>query len=343
MQANSSEAIVGVILGTAVGDSIGLPFEGLSPGRVAARLGGRPLGHSLLLGRGMVSDDTEHTCLVAWALARSDGDPQVFARALARGLRGWLLTLPPGVGLATLRGIVRLCVGMSPERSGVRSAGNGPAMRVALLGVWARDLQHLRELVRASTRITHTDPRAEQGAWLVARWARLAAARAESSALLGCAREVEDPALRRGVEQAHALALARAPLDVMAREMGFTDGVSGFVVHSVPAAYYCWLRDRGDPRAAIEAAVRLGGDTDTVAAIVGALAGAEHGEAGLPREWIDGIRDWPLSVARMRALGLALASAQPGPGWLGIGALARNMALLGVVVVHVLRRALPFW
>ncbi len=59
-----SDAIQGCILGTAVGDAVGLPREGLSARRAARLFGSAPLGHRLLLGRGMISDDTEHTCMI---------------------------------------------------------------------------------------------------------------------------------------------------------------------------------------------------------------------------------------------------------------------------------------
>src|SRR5438105_4572061 len=99
--------LAGVLLGTAVGDALGLPREGLLPGRARALFGGPPLGHRLLFGRGMVSDDTEHTCLVGAALLREPADPARFARALAWGLRLWLLGLPTGVGFATLRATLK--------------------------------------------------------------------------------------------------------------------------------------------------------------------------------------------------------------------------------------------
>ncbi|QDV24529.1 ADP-ribosylglycohydrolase [Aureliella helgolandensis] len=66
------EAIVGCILGTAVGDALGLPYEGLTPQR-APRLLGLPGRYRFLLGRGMISDDTEHTCMVAQSLMRLVG------------------------------------------------------------------------------------------------------------------------------------------------------------------------------------------------------------------------------------------------------------------------------
>src|SRR5579872_6972076 len=95
-------AIAGAVLGCAVGDALGLPYEALSKRR-GARLLGPPDRHRLLCGRGMVSDDTEHTCMVAQALCEAPRDPGRFARALARLLRRWLVGVPAGIGLATLR------------------------------------------------------------------------------------------------------------------------------------------------------------------------------------------------------------------------------------------------
>src|SRR5688572_18626387 len=109
-------AFEGVLLGTAVGDSIGLPREGLSARRAARLFGGAPLRHRLLFGRGMVSDDTEHACMTAQALLASGGDPRRFVRSLAWRLRWWLLGLPAGVGKATAQAVVKLWLGFPPGR-----------------------------------------------------------------------------------------------------------------------------------------------------------------------------------------------------------------------------------
>jgi ADP-ribosylglycohydrolase len=158
-------------LGTAVGDALGLPYEGLSPRR-AERLYGPPGRYRLVFSRGMVSDDTEHACLTAQALIASGGDEARFAREVARRLRRWLLGLPAEAGRATLWTCARLWLGFGPGRSGVRSAGNGPAMRAAILGAAVEELDRLRSLVRVSTRVTHTDPRVETGALVIALAAR---------------------------------------------------------------------------------------------------------------------------------------------------------------------------
>ena len=330
-----TDKIAGVLLGTALGDALGLPHEGLGPEWIARRLRRAPLDHQMLGRRGLISDDTEHAAMVARALVESAGEVQAFSRAFARQLVRWVLALPPGVGLATLRGSLRLLVNFSPERSGVRSAGNGPAMRAALLGVCAVDETHMAALVRASTRVTHTDPRAEDGALLIAGIARALARGLEVDASF--AGEVRDPELRSRAQQ--AFAAAGETLEDYRAMAGYSRGVSGFVVHTVPAAIYCWRRHHDDPEAAIEAAIRLGGDTDTVAAIVGALIGAEHGASDLPPRFVEGIRDWPLGVSQLHALALGLGEGATLPTQAWAESLVRNLAVMLVIAWQLLRRA----
>lgn len=167
---NTRDKLVGLFLGIAVGDAIGLPFEGLTSKQIQRRLNGRRLRHSFIAGRGMISDDTEHACLVGQALLSSRGDRRSFLSSFAWQLRGWFLGLPAGIGLATGRALIKLCLGCSAETSGVRSAGNGPAIRGAVIGaVYARELTKAQALCERATLITHTDPRAVEGTWLVAK------------------------------------------------------------------------------------------------------------------------------------------------------------------------------
>lgn len=351
---DTADRVVGVMLGTAVGDAIGLPFEGMSRRRVR-RLVRLPLGHQLVFGRGMTSDDTEHTCLAAQALLASHGDTQRFARSLGWRLRFWLLGLPAGVGKATAQATIKLWLGFPPTRSGVSSAGNGPAMRAAILGAYAalHETVDLKSLVAASTRITHTDDRAESGSLAIALAARYACGRdaasvraAEFAELLG--RETTDAELLRRVGPALEVARSGGGIDELAEELGLQRGVSGFVHHTVPVALFCWFRWPGDFRAAVEAAVLAGGDTDSTAAIVGGLVGATTGEAGVPREWLDDIAEWPRTVAWMRALGRRLAAAAASPAatasplalfWPGL--IVRNIVFLAIVLLHGFRRLLP--
>ena len=91
-------------------------------------------------------------------------------------LKWWFAALPPGIGLATAKACLKLWLGFSPQRSGVFSAGNGPAMRSPLVGAFFFDQPELIDrFVKASTRITHTDPKAIVGALAIARLTALAA------------------------------------------------------------------------------------------------------------------------------------------------------------------------
>ena len=345
--------ITGALLGTAIGDAIGLPREGLSAHRAVRLFGGPPLRHRLFFGRGMVSDDTEHACMTAQALLESRGDPEVFAQSLGWRLRWWLLGLPAGVGWTTLRATLCLWVGGRPgaggwgPRSGVRSAGNGPAMRAAVIGAYAGgDVDAIAELSRASARVTHTGTRAREGAMVVA----LAAGHAvtmgpavSAEGFLAQARSsIEGRELAAALESIGPhLARAAEPAEYAA-SLGLRRGVSGYINHTVPVALYCWLRWPTEFRAAVEAAICLGGDTDSVAAIVGGLVGATGGEAAIPKEWLDGLIEWPRSVGWMRRLAERLAGGRRSPQplfWPAV--LPRNVLLLTIVLLHGLRRLLP--
>jgi ADP-ribosylglycohydrolase len=306
----------------------------------------------------MVSDDTEHTCLTGQALLRAPHDAAAFARALAWGLRFWLLGLPAGTGRATLRAVVKLWLGFPPSRSGVWSAGNGPAMRAAILGIClGHDRERLRAFVRASSRVTHTDPRAERGAFLVALAAHHGAIHGPHALRArGFFQEVReampdvDDELRSLLGQVEDHLGRGASAEELADALGLRRGVSGYVYHTVPVALYSWLRHPGEFRQAVEEVIALGGDADSTGAVVGALAGATAGAGGIPGEWLGGLLEWPRSVRWMRRLAARLAerfaaAAEPAGHrplllfWPGL--LARNLLFLTAVLAHAFRRLLP--
>lgn len=346
------EAIAGCILGTAIGDALGLPFEGVSPQR-QKRMAPRITGYRFLFGRGMVSDDTEHICMTAQALMASGGDPERFAKSLARQMRFWLLGVPAGVGLATLRATIRLWIGFSPQKSGVFSAGNGAAMRSAIIGVcYGNDPPRMRELVRTSTRLTHTDPKAEYGALAVAIAAHCAADHAEGDfegyvervrAVCGAGAE-ELVAL---IECALKSAVAGESTEAFAVSMGLSRGVSGYIYHTVPAVLHAWFHDPRDFMGAMKAVIMAGGDTDTTAAILGGIMGAGVGAKGLPQPHLDGIWEFPKSVAWMRRVSARLAesviarSPRKPVSYFVPAILCRNAVFLIAVIGHGFRRLAP--
>lgn len=351
------EQVAGVLLGMAVGDALGLPREGLSARRARRLFGGPPLRHRFLFGRGMVSDDTEHACMTGQALLRGAGNVDAFTRSLAWRLRLWLLGLPAGTGKATLQAALKLWVGFPPHRNGIYSAGNGPALRAPVLGAClGHDLERLWAHVRASTRLTHTDPRAQRGALLMALATYQAAVQGPSLSdperflqEVQAALPETDKELERLLGQLHEHLARKAPAAELVKAVGLRRGVSGFVYHSVPVALYCWLRHPEDFRQAVEEVIDLGGDTDSTAALVGGLGGAAVGAGGIPSDWLAGLFEWPRSETWMRRLAERLASSvagqsREGPGPLSLfwpGLIPRNLLFLGVVLVHVVRRLLP--
>jgi len=346
-----NDPVAGAILGCAAGDALGLPYEGVSRQR-GIRLFGEPERHRFVFGRGMVSDDTEHTCMVAQALCAAPTDPDHFARRLAWKLRWWLLGLPTSIGSATLRAIVKLWIGFSPARSGVFSVGNGPAMRSGVLGAAIDDIPTLTQFVQASTRLTHTDPKAFQGALAVALAAWCARRELDRTAdffqqLRGVPEVSALPEFNGLMSQVESSLAAGEETLAFAEKIGCKRGVSGYVYQTVPVAIHAWLRSPRDYRKAVTTMIRCGGDTDTTAAIVGAIVGSGVGRGGIPLEWLSRIWEWPRSVAWMERLAEATSKAvQSGvmvqsPRTVPLVGFLRNMDFLEIVLAHIGRRVIP--
>lgn len=346
--------IAGCLLGTAVGDALGLPYEKLSPRR-GERLLGPPTRHRFWWRGGMVSDDTEHAVITAQAWLNQRGEPDALAVELARRMRWWLVRLPAGAGKATIMACLRLWLGVDPARSGLRSAGNGAAMRAPILGVLAKDEAELVALVKASSRITHRHRLAEQGAIILALAARLSFQGEEVTprdfvarchALLG---NDAAPAIVEAVRvvakdiQAGRHATTR---DFVSAQ-GWQRGPSGYILQTLPAVLHAWWLHPTDYRAALIDIIAAGGDADSTAALVGGIVGAHVGDAGIPEDWLAGLRDTPCSVSWLRELAHAVATAVQSEEIVSVGewplatTLARNAFFLAVVLYHGFRRLAP--
>jgi ADP-ribosylglycohydrolase len=268
-------------------------------------------------------------------------------------LRFWLLGLPAGIGLATLKGTLKLWLGVPPQRSGVFSAGNGPAMRSVVLGSVIDDLDLLKRLVTASTRITHTDPKADDGAFAVALAVHTAGSGEQpdvvkfTANLRRCLTDAASEEFLALVDRVIASVGSREATEAFAASMGWGKGVSGYIYHTVPVVLHAWLSHPCDFRAAVTSVIRCGGDTDTTAAIVGGIVGSTVGKEGIPKEWLDRLAERPRSVAWMERLGEELASARAAgvsrhpPRLAFVPLILRNLLFIAVVLGHGFRRLLP--
>jgi ADP-ribosylglycohydrolase len=224
-------------------------------------------------------------------------------------------------------------------------------MRAALLGVYlGNDRTKLKAFVRASARLTHTDPRAEYGAFAVALAAHSAATGStDSGAYLADLRTAlpDNPdsqeLLRLLTLAAASAARGESSGEFSADTYGNADRVTGYIYQTIPAALHAWMRYPRDYREAVLGVIACGGDTDTLAAITGAIVGAGVGEQGIPAHWVDGIIEWPHSVRWMRKLGQRLALhtddsvADRVPGVSVPALMLRNAVFLLVVLLTLLR------
>lgn len=343
----------GVLIGTAIGDSLGLPAEGLSRATIMKLGWDSNWKQRLFLGKGMLSDDTEHTLFVAQSLLAHESDPVAFQRSLAWKLRLWILGAPAGIGLATLRAIIRLWFGVSPEKSGIFSAGNGPAMRSAVIGAFfTDDKKDLLEFTRRSTEITHCDKKAYVGAVAVsyaASWALKHPMESDAdkeeflSVIRGLTGEGE---WRSTVDVMKSAFEEKEDVCGFASRIGLGKGVSGYIYHTVPVAIYSWLMNYGNFEKTLSDVLDCGGDTDTTGAIAGALAGAAVGESGIPESWKKNLLEYPRGCSFILKVADALAEKRAGAGrgpvsyfWPAL--LFRNLFFTLIVLCHGFLRLVP--
>jgi ADP-ribosylglycohydrolase len=216
-------------------------------------------------------------------------------------------------------------------------------MRSAIIGtVFSDDNERRTTYADALARVTHTDPRAVEGALFVA---ELAARSVEADASVdrsplvsGALGVVQEPSLKDALMKAIELADSETSLT----EAVATVGTSGFVLQSVPFAAFAFIRFGDDAFRALTEVISAGGDTDTTAAIVGGWLGALHGCGALPKHLIDAIHDGPFGPTHLRALGEFLARGTRAPSYSSLYALLRNLALYPVVLAHGFRRLIPF-
>lgn len=286
--------IVGALLGGAVGDAMGAPFEGLwsddipnseSLASSFHEYDGYPVGQ--------YTDDTQLTIATIQSIVHN-GD--IVLSDIARSISElWRHHAVIGPGGACTQAAERyLATGDHRDMGApVGQAGNGTAMRTAALGHWfGDDRQSLVSTVADISRLTHQDPRSIAGGVAIALAANLLASDRTMDGADLC-RELADAIatldtelselLRLLPEQMHSphckqfIAAAGQPTAEFALPI-----ISPFVIPTVLASIYCINMYRDSWVKAVTSAVQLGGDVDTLGAIVGALAGTIHGVDGIP-------------------------------------------------------------
>jgi poly(ADP-ribose) glycohydrolase ARH3 len=306
----TADAAVGALLGTFAGDAIGRPWEGSSPasGRSARdRLtwldGERVLTYTddtqlaLALAAHLVDHPAvDPDALVAYFLAAYE-DHRGYGAGMRRLVAHWRDGMPWGPAATSV----------FPDGS----FGNGAAMRVAPVGArWRNDADVRDDAVRRSAIVTHAHPVGIDGAVVQAEAVAAAARRgAVDRDVLAAAIEAARTAQLR-----EPLARAATWVDRWSRGEGDFAAVAadlGTAVtadRSVPAALFC-AAVADDLVGAVEVALGLGGDADTIAAMAASIHGAAVGRSAVPHDWLVRFEDGDRGVTHAIALGERLDGA----------------------------------
>jgi ADP-ribosylglycohydrolase len=319
LTAAQSDRAAGVLLAQACGDALGVPYEFQSAVPARPEMVGGGLGP---YAPGEWSDDTQMAiCIARVAATGADLTSDDALDAIALAFEDWRRNGASDIGIQT-SSILRAAAAMEGragarlrtasfahlERTG-RAAGNGALMRTAVVGLTALgDREQTAAAARAVAELTHADPLAGDSCVL---WSE-----AIRRAVLG---HVLD--LRGGVDL--------LPQERRAQWLAWIDAAerpdaapslhgNGFTVTALQAAWHAITTTpvpaEGDGMFACEhlqhalaAAVRIGGDTDTVAAIAGGLLGAYWGASAVPAAWRRVVHGWPgLRARNLSALGLLI-------------------------------------
>lgn len=233
----------------------------------------------------VLSDDTQFTLATCESIIECGGvQPEHLAMHFLRWFQAKRVN---GIGSSTLKAMRDLAGGTHWALAGARgefAAGNGAAMRIAPLAFLLdpTDTQN-RTAIRDVCRITHANDEAYIGALAVMLSIRavLLGAWSPHHTFLSLTRdELPDSAVRDRIQE---LARLNLPVSQVAQRFG----TSGHVVDTVPLALYCAQSIASEPITDVLAqTVSLGGDTDTITAIVGQIAGTVVGSKGVPHDLV---------------------------------------------------------
>jgi ADP-ribosylglycohydrolase len=280
--------MINVLVGTAVGDAVGMPFESmLCNNKQLVEWDGNSYGNSEYheLQAGQFTDDTQMSIMVAESLIANGFSPEDLS---ARYLE-WIETgVARGYGRTTFMAVTNIKNGVHWSETGVPgSYGNGTAMRAAPFGVFFRnDLKALIESVKIDSAITHRSDEAEAGALAIALATYFIVNDDEEDLVAKIDEYLPDSDVKKKLIWVDSMVGSSAtPQEILKKTGSRAD-----VRMTVPAVMYCYLKFN-NYQEAMETAIRAGGDTDTTAAIVGALFGAKLGLKGIPSHYLDCLED----------------------------------------------------
>lgn len=291
---------LGAVLASACGDALGAGYEFAD-----SKLPEDPADVAMIGGGlgpwepGEWTDDTQMALSILDVLACRRGDATVDLVAIGENFLQWAATHPPDIGNQTREVLCSEAeaedlLDWSEKVQEIKGdiVGNGGLMRSAPVALVALDDRHtVARLAADASRLTHAHADSQEACVLWCEAIRLAACGAEPT-MVGEWTDLVTCGL--DLVAAERRDLWRERIDEAVSRPPSTFHPNGWVVSAFQAALAAVaqtpVRD-GAPaahlKAALQAAVMIGNDTDTVAAIAGALLGARWGASALPEEWID--------------------------------------------------------
>lgn len=284
---------VGCMLGTHVGDALGMPVEGYDYKAIEAYFGELRQMLDARLGMGAYTDDTEMMIGVAESIVEFKG----FNGADMADRFVNLFNHKRGYGQGTVNALSLIRNGIKWDSAGERvfdggSYGNGSSMRVAPIGAfYYDDADMLRKVAYASSLITHAHPLGKEGAALQA-FAVAKAINLDPSEELDRQSFIAD--LIKFVSDEGEIYRTKLQYvkELLEREPDKAEVISKLgndssAPNSVTTAIYSFISHCDDFEDSVAYAVSLGGDTDTIGAMTGAISGGYHGKGGIPQSWLD--------------------------------------------------------
>ncbi|WP_405872189.1 ADP-ribosylglycohydrolase family protein [Streptomyces sp. NBC_00005] len=278
---SATDRALGTVIGSAVGDALGAPFEFGPEGAFSARFPEPGAGGEMCGGGGWdpgeATDDTQMAVLVGESLVEHGGLelPDVFTR-----FQRWAAADPKDIGLQTEAVLTsgdpwNLAASLHFQIS-QRAAGNGALMRAATSAVYfaGAGREATMEAARRIAALTHGDRAAWEGTAVFHELVRVALTGDDPIAAVPDTLATVHP----GHRERYATVLAPDWHPDRATEF------NGAVWPCLASAVWA-LRTTSSYEAAVRAAINLGGDTDTVAAVTGGLAGGVYGVDAIPERW----------------------------------------------------------
>ena len=289
----------GCLLGSAVGDALGMQTEGMSPGEIKQKFNivfdygpGMPGSPNEKLRPGQYTDDTEQTLILTRSILEAGKfEPVLFSKKLVEHYE--MIVSHPGSnrgwGRTSLDSCKRLQSGTPWNKSGGDSPTCGSSMRISPIGLLYPDnLEQVEPAAVDSSLPTHRHPESIGGAVAVASAVSLAIINTSPDIVLktaGSLAKKYDPILGNKI-------FSIEKMRYMPELSAFsTIGTSLMTRDVVPSAFYCFSKDPLDFSRAILTAINAGGDTDSIAAITGAISGAYLGIDAIPKKWLDGLEN----------------------------------------------------